>query len=255
MEEQLSHKYMVMAKRKHFIIPCINSINLLPNVKDLHMHDDIADTIDLRERYASIVLLLFFPYHDAEDLHINDSYWEKYKTVISNNGISCKSLEVIKKIQDVSYNCSQLQKLKDELETTTVFTPHESDNMAKYKDNEITADVNEMAEMFKQLDDTGLEDSNPDKRSLSKIGERHHIVEQKIPSSNLSLPDITNIPDGITFNATNESKTTEDNTVTPDGGETLQSDKGTFSLNMIIDILSEVVLNQMTNNKGNRKSF
>ena len=81
------------------------------------------------------------------------------------------------------------------------------------------------------------------------------LFEQKIPSSNLSLPDITNIPDGITFNATNESKTTEDNTVTPDGGETLQSDKGTFSLNMIIDILSEVVLNQMTNNKGNRKSF
>ena len=179
MEEQLSHKYMVMAKRKNFIMPCINSINLLPNVKDLHMHDDIADTIDLRERYALIVLLLFFPYHDAEDLHINDSYWEKYKTVISNNGLSCKSLEVIQNIQDVSYNCSQLRKVKDELETTTVFTPHESDNMAKYKDNEITADVNEMADMFKQLDDTGLEDSNPDKRSLSKIGKDITLLNRK----------------------------------------------------------------------------
>ena len=84
MEEQLSHKYMVMAKRKHFIIPCINSINLLPNVKDLHMHDDMTDkcTIDHRERYSLIVLLLFFPYRDAEDLLINNSYGEKYRTII-----------------------------------------------------------------------------------------------------------------------------------------------------------------------------
>ena len=34
---------------------------------------------------------------------------------------------------------------------------------------EVTADVNELAEIFEQLDDTGLEDSDPNKRSLSKL--------------------------------------------------------------------------------------
>ena len=103
-----------------------------------------------------------------------------------------------------------------------------------------------MVEMFKQLDDTGLEDSDPDKHSLSKIGERHHIVDQKIPSNNLTLPDITDIPDGIPDNTRNESDTTEDNTNAPDGEESVQDGKGSVSLSMIINILSEVVLNLMT---------
>ena len=108
-----------------------------------------------------------------------------------------------------------------------------------------------MVEMFKQLDDTGLEDSDPDKHSLSEIGERHHIVDQKIPSNNLTLPDITDIPDGIPDNTRNESDTTEDNTNAPDGEKSVQDGKGSLSLSMIINIMSEVVLNQMTE-KGNR---
>ena len=115
--------------------------------------------------------------------------------------------------------------------------------MAKYEDNEVTADVNEMAEMFKQLDDTGLEDSDPDKRSLSKIGERHRIVDHEIPSSNLTLPDITDIPDGISVNITDGSDNTEYNIITSDGGESAQDGRGNVSFGMTIDILSEVVLN------------
>ena len=112
MEEHPSHKCMVMARRKHIIIPCISSVNLLPNIKDLCMLEDISEraTMDLREQYAMIVLLLFYPYRDIDDLHIHNSFWDKYRTVISNNGLSSKSLEVIQNIQDVSYNCSNLQK-------------------------------------------------------------------------------------------------------------------------------------------------
>ena len=85
MEEHPSHKCMVMARRKHIIIPCISSINLLPNIKDLHMLEDIYDkgTMDLREQYAMIVLLLFYPFRDIDDLHIHNSYWDKYRTVIT----------------------------------------------------------------------------------------------------------------------------------------------------------------------------
>ena len=54
-------------------------------------------------------------------------------TVISDNGLSSKSLEVIQNIQDVSYNCSKLLQAKDELEATTIFTPHESDSETKYE--------------------------------------------------------------------------------------------------------------------------
>ena len=172
LQEHPSHKYMVMSKRKHIFIPQICSINLLPNIKDIHILEQTSDKsiIDLRERYAMIVLLLFYPYRIMDDLVIDDSYWDKYKTVLSNNGLSGKSLEVIQNIQDVSYNCSNLRKAKDDPKATTMFTPYESDSKTRCEENENTADANELAEIFKQLDDTGLDDSDPNKCSLSIIG-------------------------------------------------------------------------------------
>ena len=164
--------------------------------------------------------------------------------------MSKKSLEVIQNIQDVSYNCSNIAKVKDELETTTIFTPHESDSKMKCEENEVTTDVNELAEMFKHLDDTGLEDSDPNKRSLSIIGKRHTIVNQEIPSNNLTLPDITDIPDGISVNIKGKSvkkkrksKTTGKETITSDDGKSVPDSKNNVGFCMIIDILTEVILN------------
>ena len=104
LQEHPSHKYMVMARRKHILISCISSVNLLPNIKDLNILQETSDkgTTDLRERYAMIMLLLFYPFCSIDDLHINDSYWNKYRTVIVGNGLSKKSLEVIQNIQDDS---------------------------------------------------------------------------------------------------------------------------------------------------------
>ena len=78
-EEHPSHKCMVMSERKYFFIPCISSINLLPNVADLHQLEETNDPniIDLREEYAKIILLLFYPYRTQDDLIINGSFWEK----------------------------------------------------------------------------------------------------------------------------------------------------------------------------------
>ncbi len=63
-EEHPSHKCMVMSKRKNIYIPCINSLNLLPNVADLGTDSIIseADTSRKSEEYAKIVLLLFYSY-------------------------------------------------------------------------------------------------------------------------------------------------------------------------------------------------
>ena len=69
-QEHPSHKCMVMSKRKNIYIPCINSLNLLPNVAELRIDSDIMDmnTLSKREEYAKIVLLLFYPYRIQDDL-------------------------------------------------------------------------------------------------------------------------------------------------------------------------------------------
>ena len=54
-------KCMVMSERKTIFIPCINSINLPPNVVDLRINRNTTDihTLKRREEYAKIILLLF----------------------------------------------------------------------------------------------------------------------------------------------------------------------------------------------------
>ena len=84
LEEHPSHKYMVMSKRKHIYVPCISSINLLPNIADLHIGTPTTDATILkqREEYAKIVLLLFYPYRTPDDLMLIGSYWNKYELVL-----------------------------------------------------------------------------------------------------------------------------------------------------------------------------
>ena len=55
-EEHPSHKYMVMSKRKNIFIPCINNLNLLPNVEDLRIEGITieVDTSMKRDEYAKL---------------------------------------------------------------------------------------------------------------------------------------------------------------------------------------------------------
>ena len=84
LEEHPSHKYMVMSKRKHIYVPCISSINLLPNISDLDIGNTTTNATILkqREEYANIVLLLFYPYRTQDDLMLIGSYLDKYELVL-----------------------------------------------------------------------------------------------------------------------------------------------------------------------------
>ena len=94
-----------MSRRKHIVIPSINSINLLHNVALLDLQgknnvflakntrDDYEKigpnnfflTKNTREDYAKIILLLFYPYRTQEDLRHKGSYWKRYKMALSEN--------------------------------------------------------------------------------------------------------------------------------------------------------------------------
>ena len=126
---------MVMSKRKNIYIPCINSLNLLPNVADLRIDSDVMDIniLSKREEYAKVVLLLFYPYRIQDDLMLNESYWDRYKWALRNNQISPKDLQVIQNIQDVCHNCANLNKAQDELLKTTTCEAHELDNKKSQK--------------------------------------------------------------------------------------------------------------------------
>ena len=170
---------MVMSKRRHIFIPCINSLNLLPNLADLDLQLSTADsnTNEAREQYAMIVLLLFYPFRTKDDLILHGSYWVRYKQVLSENGITKTNLKVMQNIQDCCYNCSNLRRAKDDLIKTTSYTPHADDNKRLKEDSEDTVDLEDLADMLQQIDDVGVRDVHPDRRSLNIIAQRHNIAQ------------------------------------------------------------------------------
>ena len=103
-------------------------------------------------------------------------YWQKYKYISSENLLSQKSLEVLQNIQDCSYNCSRLKTAQDDLQYTTEYVPHEKDDKNISKEDENTIDVNEISDMFEQLDSMGVNEVHPTKRRLNIIAKRHDII-------------------------------------------------------------------------------
>ena len=96
--------------------------------------------------------------------------------------------------------------------------------------------------MFQLLDDHGVRDIHPNWRSLNIIGKRHEIVPQDIPISNATIPDITDIPDGIRVNekSVNVCNNILDNT--PQSNLTSLDARNKMTFHMIIDILNATIL-------------
>ena len=232
-----------MSKRKHIFIPCINSLNLLPNLADLDLNSKSTDpiTTETREQYAMIILLLFYPFRTQDDLMLNGSYWVKYEHVLSQNNITQENLKVIQNIQDCCYNCSNLRRAKDDLEKTTSYTPHKDDSKIFKDDNEDTIDLDEMAEMLQQLDDVGVRDVNPEKRNLSIIAKRCNIIEQNISPCTQDIPDITAIPQHIT-DSINIPRNDNTSCIQNDRHNGIHNADVAMNCDMVIDILNDVVL-------------
>ena len=106
-EEHLSYQYRYLVKREFIAVPKICGTKLFHNVKDLKIHSYDADehTRLLREEYAKLALLLFYPFRIKSELTINESFWKKYQKVMESGGFSPNSLSVIQYIHNVNYNC------------------------------------------------------------------------------------------------------------------------------------------------------
>ena len=114
-----------------------------------------------------------------------------------------KYFEVLQNIQDVTYNCKDLQLGKDELEAATTLTPHECDNRmaSKKKVQEDTVPFDELELILNNLADGNIRSVHPTHRSLSVIADREDIARQDVPFSedfvNSNLHCISDIPQYI----------------------------------------------------------
>ena len=186
-EEHPSSKIMCMKRRKHVVIPQITSTKHFPNISQLQMNivNSSDDVVAVRENYAKMALLLFYLFRARSDLTHNGSFWERYRLSIHDRTFWPKGLEILQNIQDINYNCAQLQRPVDPITATTTLRTHEDDKdvkrLSETEENTVTIDH---IEALLDSIDTGV--SNPigdpdiNKRRLKHIAERVEVPTHTI---------------------------------------------------------------------------
>ena len=205
-EEHPSSKIMCMKKKKHFEIPQISSTKLFPNISQLEMRNrrPSSAVIKVREEYAQMALLLFYPFRTRSDLKQHGSFWNKYRSSVHDGTFWSKGLEILQNIQDINYNCTQLTKPIDPITATTTLKEHEKDKeLARSDDNEEnTVTIENIEALLKTVDSHSHNISDPDinKRRLKIVADKVLVPPHTLPnitSSSSKLKDMFQIPTTI----------------------------------------------------------
>ena len=197
---------MCMKKRKHFVIPQITSTNKFPNISLLKIGEEnpTDDVVNVREQYAKMALLLFYPFRARSDLIEDGSFWKKYRTSVREGTFWPKGLEILQNIQDINYNCPQLQKPVDPITASTTLRKHEKDKELNRSNqvDENTVSLDHIEDLLKSVQVPGQELSDPDinKRQLKQIAERVKVPEHTITNatSPSMLANVMDIPTEVT---------------------------------------------------------
>ena len=118
-EEHPSHRYMVMAKRKKYVIHKISCSNLLPNIEDLELLNTNNNDINVsekRQKYAKIALLVFYPYRIQSDLEKDGSRWELYIEVLDRKKYLLNVYKYFKMFKMLAITAANLNQQKMSLQ-------------------------------------------------------------------------------------------------------------------------------------------
>ena len=201
-EEHPASKIMCIKKKDHLEIPQISSTKLFPNVSELEMNNfNPSDAvIKVREEYAQMALLLFYPFRTRSDLKEDGSFWKKYRSSVRDKTFWPKGLEILQNIQDITYNCTQLTRPVDPVTASTMLKEHEKDKELNRSNNneENTVTIENIEALLKSVDGHDDQISDPDihKRRLKLIAEKVVVPPHTIASgaSPTIMKDILKIP-------------------------------------------------------------
>ena len=103
--------------------------------------------------------------------------------------------------------------------------------------------------MLQQIDDVGVRDVHPDRRSLNIIAQRHNIAQQDIPPCTNTIPDIMHIPQDIS-DSINMPQHNDRNCIHGNAQNISHNTIENMSCDMVIDILNDIVLEGLSLNSN-----
>ena len=131
------------------------------------------------------------------------------------------------------------------------FLPHEEDRKTNCNEEENKISIDEFEDLFQQLGDHGIRDVDANKPRLNIIGQRHKIVQQDIPIINTTIPDITDIPDGIKVTTNSIQNDCESNNNNSETSTAPSCINARMTCTMIIDLLNDTIINCLPTNCKN----
>ena len=167
----------------------------------------------IRERYAALVMILFVPYREPQDLKRNDSFLEKYRSIISNCSHTLRT-DIVQNFQNC-HNALRVERAKDPLFDCTVIYETEEDKERKHTgDNETDIDndidMSILDGMYSEDPTTGQYDVESEPMSFEWMKEQGDFVSSNDPYDvDISIPENANIfwdpvnnpnpPDGVPY--------------------------------------------------------
>ena len=135
--------FSYLQKRTKFVIPKVYlpkdrlcTIGLL----NLHVKDVDEQTIQLREHYAKMALLMFYPYRTKADLTVENSHWKLfYRELTTHTSGSItkfwpKGFQILQNMEDRIMLDKKMSRLNDELSRkTSCEAPDDDDNLGSSK--------------------------------------------------------------------------------------------------------------------------
>ena len=130
-------RFSHLEELKHFVIPKVSlPRDRLCDIEVLNIHCDEPNdpTSKLREDYAKIALIMFYPYRTIDDLRLHNSYWNRfmceYNKHKNNNETKFwkKGFEILQNIQDRQTLEKGLKRARDPIALSTSCQMNSSTN-------------------------------------------------------------------------------------------------------------------------------
>jgi hypothetical protein len=116
-------KYAKLGKLKRSKIPIIYLRNNMPDLEKCKLNTNAneigSDTLFARNEYATVMLLLFYPFRYADDIPPFQERWYFFCNKVDNHGLYWDSQRIMQNIQNV-HNCKKFSTPADQVHLETV---------------------------------------------------------------------------------------------------------------------------------------
>jgi hypothetical protein len=160
-DEHPGSQFCVIAELKKMVIPKIfMPQDRLPHIRDLKIDDIEVDdhTVSMREEYAKLALMLFYPHREMKDLKTDDGHWALFyeqlqlKRQNKPTAFWTKGFDILQNMQDRRTLDKNVKKASDNIMNETENRTPDDSARSEYNTGVFNTETDDMDDILKYSD-------------------------------------------------------------------------------------------------------